>query len=46
MKADRVKLTSPEAFMVAFSRYESNNNFGKDNTSNKDEEWNQALKLP
>lgn len=45
MKAGRIKLTSPEAFMIAFSRYNSNDN-NKDSTDNEDEEWNQGLVLP
>ena len=45
MKAGRIKLTSPEAFMLAFSRYNSNEN-DEDNKDNEDEEWNQRLILP
>ncbi|MFX0123228.1 MAG: hypothetical protein ACFFAE_06280 [Candidatus Hodarchaeota archaeon] len=43
MKAGRIKLTSPEAFMIAFTRYESNEDSDKDNTNNNGEEWTQGL---
>lgn len=36
MKAQRIKLTTPEAFMSAFSRYESNKNHDEDKTSMRD----------
>jgi hypothetical protein len=42
MKAERIKLTSPEAFMLAFSRYNANEN-KTDCTDKEDEEWNQGL---
>ena len=42
MKAGRIKLSSPEAFMIAFSRYNSNEN-DKDNADNENEEWNRGI---
>jgi hypothetical protein len=42
VKAGRIKLTSPEAFMMAFSRIESNKHCDKDNKNNEDEKWSQS----
>ncbi|MHA2246758.1 MAG: hypothetical protein ACXADY_17575 [Candidatus Hodarchaeales archaeon] len=41
MKAGRIKLNSPEAFMIAFTRLDSNENYNKDETNNKGEKWSQ-----
>jgi hypothetical protein len=45
MKAGRIKLTSPEAFMLAFSRYNANEN-KIDCTDKEEEEWNQRVIIP
>ena len=43
MKAGRIKLTSPEAFMIAFSRIEPNKQYDEDKTNDEDEKWSQGI---
>ncbi|MFX0015925.1 MAG: hypothetical protein ACFFB2_17485 [Promethearchaeota archaeon] len=42
MKAERIKLTSPEAFMAALSRYESNKDYNKNKINDENEKWGQG----
>ncbi|UCG04583.1 MAG: hypothetical protein JSW11_11495 [Candidatus Heimdallarchaeota archaeon] len=43
MKAGRIKLTSPEAFMAAFSRYETEKDHDKDKIDHESKKWSQGL---
>lgn len=43
MKANRVKLTSPEAFMTAFDRYRMNEEYPDDEVMNENEETPHSL---
>jgi hypothetical protein len=43
VKAERIKLTTPEAFMSAFSKYEDDKKFERDNERDKHDSSRQSF---